>query len=346
MKKHTFSYIIINLICLNLVAQDTEPEIKLFMPVHLFQEMHTNSNTAYSPSFRAAWTILINEITGSPVELRTGTPLAEELNHHTYITDNETGWINGAGFIENGILDEINRKMMDRYNIEAPGLDDIKDEKEGILCYSYLNFETVFKEAFEEFNWSFNSDDGAVDVKYFGVSKGQGKEKKMIRKQVSIFDYKNPDDFILKITPSDPDFEILISEMPPEENIFETLKEVDRRLSESIPDPLSSEDELMIPMVSLDENNIYDELLNKYLLNKGFEDYFIASATQGIKFSLDQAGAKGEISGKVFLKKGPVPRIYAIDRPFMVIIRRKGSEEPLIFLRIINTSYLRLSEKN
>ncbi len=330
-----------------LMSQDTQEASRTLIPSHLYQDVDPYKNIVYSPSFRAAWTMLCDNVLKAPVSLRSSVEIAEELNTYPYRqSDYSDRWITEAGFIEKGIIRELNSKTMERYNTGAPWLDDIRNEKKGILCYSYLKLDAVFNEPFEELTWNFDPGGKPNNVECFGVSKGRDSKKTLIRQQVRIHDYRNPDDFIVKIIPSDPDYEIIITEMDLKENLFETLMQIDRRIEESVADNLSHEDELIIPRVSLEESCVYNKLLNKYLLNKGFEDYFFASATHNIKFFLDQAGARAEVSGKVLLKKGPVPRIYAIDNPFIIVLRKRSSAEPLLFIRVINNRYLTLCKKN
>jgi|GEM_PF-1617685 len=347
MKKSIILLFTIPLACISILGQNSATEGKAFMPAHLFQDLDQHKNLVYSPSFRASWTVLTDDVLGEPVKLLTSVPIAEELNLYPYDPGiYSDDWIIAAGFVEKGIIEKINSEAIERYRTEARWIDDIKNEKEGILCYSYLKFEALFNEPFEEFKWTYKFSGILKDIECFGVSKGESIKKAQIRKQVSIHDYRNPDDFIIRIIPSDPEYEILITEMQPEENLSETLDQIDRRIEECVPDYLGASDELIIPKVKLEVSCIYLDLINKYLINTGFERYFIAAATTGVSFSLNQTGAKAEVSGKVLLKKGPVPRIYAIDNPFIITIRKMGSSEPLIFVRVVDNSYLTLCEKN
>jgi hypothetical protein len=348
MKKFISPVFIFALICsARLMSQDAAATGDALMPSHLYQDVDQYRNIVYSPSFRVAWTMLCDNVLRAPVSLQTRVEIAEELNlYPCRQTDYSDRWITEAGFIEKGIIEKINSETMKRYNTEAPWSEDIRNEKKGILCYSYLKLDALFNEPFEELTWSFNPMEKPYLIECFGVSKGMDPKKELIRQQLSIHDYRNPDDFIVKIIPSDPDYEIIITEMTLKENLYETLMQIDRRIEESVADSLKHEDELIIPKVSLEEGCIYSDLLNKYLLNKGFEDYFFASATHNVKFSLDHSGARAEVSGKILLKKGPVPRIYAIDNPFIIVLRKRNSAEPLVFIRVVNKSYLALCKNN
>ena len=58
-------------------------------------------------------------------------------------------------------------------------------------------------------------------------------------------------------------------------------------------------------------------------------------------FSLDQEGAEATVTGKLLLKKGPVPRIYAFDRPFFLLLRpRAAGNEPVLAMWIYDTEFL------
>ena len=48
----------------------------------------------------------------------------------------------------------------------------------------------------------------------------------------------------------------------------------------------------MMPFVKLEENRDYTEMIHKFLLNKNFEDYFIAQMNEIIKLNIDEKGAR------------------------------------------------------
>lgn len=346
MKKHITILIIILLGSMKLLSQDSATPGDISSLYHRFQSLESNTNTLYSPAFRASWTMLVNEILEEKVKLHPTLPLAEELNKYTFDPGENTEWLTVAGFIEDGIIDKLDRQMNARFKINAPGLEDARKAKEGIICYSYLRINALFEKVFEEFKWNFQLGDAEESIQCFGVSKGNSEDKEALRRQLIINDYRNPDDFILRLLPSDQNLEIIITEMNPGENIYETIMEIDRRINESFNHHPSGGDELIIPKISLNHTHSYEELLSRYLQNKGFEEYFFAAASQGINLSLDQSGAIAEVSGKILLKKGPAPRIYAIDRPFLLLIREVGNEEPIVFLRICDLNWLKSCKKN
>jgi hypothetical protein len=96
----------------------------------------------------------------------------------------------------------------------------------------------------------------------------------------------------------------------------------------SVPEDFSNIDELIIPKIKLSSKRSFSELLHQHLANRGFESWFFAVASQQLEFTLDESGVLVEITGKIVKIKGPVSRIYAFDKPFLLICREKGSEEP------------------
>jgi hypothetical protein len=161
-----------------------------------------------------------------------------------------------------------------------------------------------------------------------------------MRKQACFYDYRNPDDFILKLIVKEPDMEIILAKTEYQGSVREMITMVNDRIRQTCPEEISEMDELIIPKIHLAVNHTYKELIGKFLANRGFRDYFFAEADQDVGFSLDETGATAEATGTIVKMKGPVPRIYAIDKPFLLILRRPGSMEPDLVLWVANADFL------
>jgi hypothetical protein len=162
---------------------------------HLNEKLPSNINIVYTPTMRAAWTLLKDEIIGEEIVLTKPLSLTASLNSSSFNVPENKNWLAMSGFVEKGIVEEINRIMKKKFRVNNTGLDEYKDE-EGIICYSYLHEIIGFKENFETLNWDFQDKDGSQSIECFGVSKGSGSGKEAIREQVRIYDYRHPDDFI------------------------------------------------------------------------------------------------------------------------------------------------------
>ena len=326
----------------------------VFTPFALSQNQDTNTvilclreqvfpgkkNMIYSPAFRASWTSFTQSVLKEPVIFLKPLALAEDLNKSPFIPSDMSNWYIKSGFIEKGVIKEINKETLARFGIKAPGIENMNLLREGILNYSLFRYKGNFDKPFEELKWDFTSGEISTKVECFGVSKGSEECKTEIRNQVSIYDYQHRDDFIVRIQDSDDKYELILAKIPPGETVARLVAEIDERISNSFPDDLGSSDELIIPKINASVDHCFEQLHGRFLANKGFEEYFIARAEQIVDFSLNQDGAEATVTGKLLLKKGPVPRIYAFDRPFFLLLRTRGSNEPALAIWINDTQFL------
>jgi hypothetical protein len=326
-----------------LSGQTSEKEHDVYVIAHLNEKIPSTSNIVYAPTFRASWTILKNEIIGADIVLTKSLSLTAGLNRYPFNVPDNKDWLAMAGFVEKGILKEISSAMQKKSGIRETGLGRFTDE-EGIVCYSYMSKTLRFAQTFETLSWDFLGNEESQTVECFGVSKGAGKDKAAMREQVSIHDYRNPDDFIIRISPKEPGKEIILAKIPRGRTMSGMISEIDDRIDLPGKIKLSEIDELVIPKIEFDIEHSYNELLGLFLKNKGFEDYFFARAVQKIGFTLDESGAEARATGEIIIKKGPRSRLYIFDKPFMVILRDTGSSEPDLVAWVDNTNILKVVE--
>ena len=112
------------------------------------------------------------------------------------------------------------------------------------------------------------------------------------------------------------------------------------RIEQTYSENLSGHDELIIPKINLSASKSYVELINKRLVNKGFEDYFFVRADHRAVFKMDEAGASVKAGGTIVLKKGPVPRLYSFDKQFFVIVKEKNASVPDLLAWIVDDEFL------
>jgi len=318
------------------VDQDT------YVIAHLNEKLPANTNIVYTPTIRASWTLLRDEIVGEDLVLTKPLSLVAGLNCSLFKTPDNEEWLAMAGFVENGILKDINKAMQSKFGIESR-LNHFTDD-EGIICYAYLNKILRFNQTFETLNWKFHNHTGSQNVECLGVSKGSETDKVAMREQVRIYDYRNPDDFIVKISSRDPQKEIILAKVTWGGTLPTMIREIDNRINLPGKDKLSSKDELVIPKVAFDIEHSYDDFLGLHLKNKGFEDYFFTRFEQDISFRLDESGAEAIATGEIVLKKGPRSRLYIFDKPFLIILKDIGNSEPDLVVWVSNPAILKLAE--
>ena len=333
----------INSLILFLNGQPVKEDQDIHVIAHLNEKLPSNTNIVYTPTLRASWTLLKDEIVGEDIVLTKSMSLTASLNRDPFNVPENGDWLAMAGFVEEGILEEINREMKNKFGVNDTGLENYIDDK-SIICYSYLHKTVGFRNSFETLSWDFPGSDGSQPVECFGVSKGPGSEKEGMREQVRVHDYRHRDDFIVRIMSRDTLKEVILAKIPLEGTLSGMIVDIEKRISLPGESELSETDELVIPKIKFDVRQSYDEFLGLHLKNKGFEDYFFARVAQDISLSLDESGAEAVATGEIVLKKGPGSRLYIFDKPFLVMIRDKNSPEPDMVVWVDNKGILKAAE--
>ena len=189
-----------------------------------------------------------------------------------------------------------------------------------------------------------------VPVKSFGVN-GWDFE---ISDCVSILYYKNDDNFIIKLRPTDITHEIILFKT--EEN-YKNLNEMNQSLLKLT--DVSTEqkqnwrfnflddDIIIIPKFNFNIEKNYETMEGKIL--NGFENKFrIETAYQRTAFVLDENGAEieseveyaVEASESIGEIEKPKPKKLIFDKPFYVLLRKKGAENPYFALWNVNSELL------
>lgn len=297
-------------------------------------------NILYVPTFRASWTMLKLDIVKNDIRLKEPVPMVPYLNNNPYAAKNDACWMAMAGFVESGIIGKIDAELKARFEAGPSGLGKYARERDGIICYSRFRKSIHFEVPFEKLTWKFNTGATSISLACFGITRHGGSEKEQMRKQASIHDYRNPDDFILIFSGKDPGQELILAKTGSIGSMEEMFRVISDRISQTPTEEITELDELIIPKIKLSVNHNYHELIGKYLANRKFRDYFFAEAGQDISLFLDESGATAEATGTIVKMKGPAARIYAFDKPFLLILRGKGAVEPDLVLWIANTNFL------
>ena len=100
-------------------------------------------------------------------------------------------------------------------------------------------------------------------------------------------------------------------------------------------------DLLAIPNVLFSVNHEFVELQggDKIIENPGeFQGLFILKAGQSIRFRLDRSGAT--VTSEAQTYPAAIPREFIVDRPFLIVIKRRSAEQPYFVAWIDNAELL------
>ncbi len=306
---------------------------------HLDERIEPDQNTVFTSTFLMAWKLLKDDIIGGDIRLQKPVSLTPQFNKASSGIIVNDDFLAKGGLVEDGIVEEINKDLKRKFNIGKPGLAEYEDLNDNIICFSYFNEGIGFKYPFEEHKnlYPFFVNRDRTDVVCFGIGdKDNTRSGKRIRDQVEIYDNQGCNNFILKLNGISDENELYLAKVPLMKTLGETIRTVEERISNSNPASLNDGDVLVVPKLKVSVNKSYDELLGKHLANDGFERYFFAVADQEINFSLDESGAKTTSEAVIVLKKGPCDGRYLFDRPFLLYMKKKGSNQPYFAMWVAN----------
>ncbi|HEY5315707.1 MAG TPA: hypothetical protein VIK18_24465, partial [Pirellulales bacterium] len=254
-----------------------------------------------------------------------------------------------AGRTDQGIVGKIRTAMADRFPNAKLDVPDAQSRSVEYI-YSYLSRNLPFAEEFKEGEMMFHSTGGASRVPAFSATFDLKKaQDRAWRKQVTILDYRDNDDFVLRLNTTMEDDELILAKVKPEGTMAATLEAVEQRIKASGEKKAGDEasipekgDHLEVPMISLGVERDYPELANRPFENSEMPDVMIGQARQGIRFYLDQRGARVEswaLANSVTTSE--VRRTFAFDKAFLLYMKRNDASAPYFAMWIGNAELLK-----
>jgi len=269
-----------------------------------------------------------------------------------------------AGFVRDGILEQIQKQMSKRFPSEpVPVFSELyKKLPEPIAAYSFLSVDVRFKYPFYIFKSAFKFEDSngtRTGVTAFcGQTEPRDSDYQQVREQVEILYYKYGDspettEFAVDLCKHTQPYQVVLACMPRRNILGEAVAEVKQKISEFKHDPyyevlrkLRPIDTLIVPDVLYKLTHHFKELLGKYLGNQKWRDYFFFEAMQMIDFSLSRTGVilKSEARiGAASRRRRRIeePRKLHFNRPFLIYVqKREAGTSPFFVMWVDNTELM------
>ncbi|MGD2094509.1 MAG: hypothetical protein PVH77_05830, partial [Phycisphaerales bacterium] len=316
-------------------------------------------NVIWCSSFQLAWNQMKDDVIGEPVQVVGAEELAARLNSaEQSASDLEPNSLYvAAGRVKDGIIDKIHREMAAEFPSKSvPDFSDIASYLEGILAYSYLIANVPFEHPYRQAKkgLSFTDSRGIkTNIGAFGVWGYMPQYKKM-REQVKILYYhedsNNPDrnlqmkEFAIDLCKHSRPYQVIAAVVEPKDSLAQTLDYIDNQITDFKKKPhhkitvmFGSGDVLMVPEMFWEIDHRFDELLGKTISNAN-PSMPIIGAKQSIKFKLDRCGAI--LESEATIKAAAIPRYFKFDRPFLIIMKKRGNEQPFFVMWVDNTELL------
>lgn len=339
-------------------SQLTETEIVPTLDTPLAE----SGNAVWCATFQVAWNNVRENIIGEPLRITNAQNVANRLNGSPVTKESlpADSYFTAAGRLEDGIVETIRRDMARQFpNVRLPNFEGAV----GFVTYGYLNTKTEFTTPFMDTKEPIQFSDAAGvkhSVSGFGLYQGtdwdlrakQAAQVKVLFSQAAIESYgTEPYAFALDLTADNSKHQLIVAVLPRSEDLRAALSDLKSRIENSVPDEYSEDlqdtDTLKIPNIVFNVNHDFADLQgnDKTIENAGeFQGLNILKATQSIRFCLEKSGAT--VVSETNWYAGALPRRFVFDRPFLIVMKRRSSNEPFFAAWIDNAELLDVIPKD
>ncbi|MDO9026697.1 MAG: hypothetical protein Q7U87_02320, partial [bacterium] len=319
---------------------------------HFNTDIDINTNLIYCATFQIAWNSLQDNFFKEPL-LLTGNPWdAEQLNKQE-VTSNDidsNSYVAIADTFNKELIERINEELQQKFGDNAPRMvyESQNVSELAILSYCYLYKNLVFNKKFNKNNdpLSFYDSGKYLFIPSFGVdNSGLHNNQAELAKQVDVLYYTNDDDFALSLKSISVNDELILAKTKPTKNLASTITLINGKIDQSNITPMKDREILMIPYIDYDVEHSFKQFLNKLFLNDGWTGCYIDEAKQKIRFNLNESGALLKSEAIIDIKSGTHTiskkyREFVFNKPFLIMLRKKGSNLPYFAMWVGNTELL------
>lgn len=322
-------------------------------------------NYIYAAAMNLAWNELNENVINEKVQLKTEDKDAlltlQKLNNPTFTRNDldEKSYYIKSGYGQKTI-EAINSEVKTKFPEKSFGDLQLKLAVTDIIAYAYFLKQVEYLNPFKEDKVLFianNDPDFVPDQKYknatmepfvYSQVKGFIVEDKKQRENVKILKYWNDDRFIISLQLKDDSDELYIAKGFYDKTPDNLVKQLNQYANESMKtaEVMTSQDVFQMPLLAFDYHREFPEMIGQALANKDFEKYLISQMFENIKFKMDFKGARVENEAAViatttaFYEPPSERKQLILDKPFWVIMKRKGSLNPYFILKVENTEFM------
>jgi hypothetical protein len=300
-------------------------------------------NVLWCASFQLAWDRLKADVAHGPISLEGADAAAAALNASEFPEgDMPPGSYYAAAGRGPEILARIREDMARLFPKVSP---DLKPPVE-IAAYAYLRAGVRFDPPYFDSRTPLLFSDGSgksAGVNAFGIRPEDEYAYDRLRERVEIiFEKRDPKDRSVSECVIDPcrtstPNQILLAMVPRKETLQETWATVRTKL---LPDGggLGPNDTLLVPNIRCEMAQDFESLQGRRMTSPGLNGVSIDIARQAIEFRLNRGGA--ELGSEAKIVALPVPTHYHFNRPFLVVMRKRGADHPYFLLWVDNREIL------
>jgi hypothetical protein len=251
-------------------------------------------------------------------------------------------WSQLREVFQNQVISDSVLKRIDNSVVKSKTIEDssftttIKTFTTTIEVSSKLSKEVDFSVPFdEEFNLQIFDEISRVD--YFGFKLSDPNRQR----NLEVIDYRNQNDFILKVNCKDSLDEVYFAKVQNKSTLEETYRSVAERLISGSRQSVCENDIIKIPYLKIDSVFKLDDLISKEFV----ENWYFEYAEQKTLFDLNKEGIKIESTSSSIIQFADYEYQgyyeLALNQPFLVILKRKNFERPYFLMWIGNDEFMK-----
>ena len=306
------------------------------MQVVLSLEDEMNDNAIWCGTFNLVWNDLKNEIVKQDIVFTPQKQVIDNLNHETFRKEHlrEDSYYKVLGPFTKELKIKIEQELMEKFQEKSAILDDFnwenRDPKDYFL-YAMLKKEFTFHKAFDDLGTNHFGENQTAT--YFGISKKTNKE---VREQVEVLQYKNEDNFAIKMRTKE-DEEVIIVKGSKEQT-FQSIYEQAIKKKEDVVSSFGTKDTLKIPAMKLRLKKEIEEVENQDFLTSAGESYHIQKAVQTIDVDISKNGGKIKSEAGMDVKWNGAQieeaRNLNVDDTFVIFLKEKEKDTPYFAMKV------------
>lgn len=315
--------------------------------------IRAGKNAVWCASFLSAWKTLETDLAKGPISLQGSPQLAASLNAaadpRAQIPP-ESLYV-AAGWNQKGIIGQISDDLKRRFPAKAPptfpGI-----LPDSFVAYAYLEVSLKFSiPYFQNRKPMVFSDSGGkkTELTSFGVGEEDDYAYFKLRGQPKVL-FKTADkrnisraaECVLDLDCNSQPNQIVLALTEPRASLAETLAAVEGKIASAKPvahsGNLGPNDVLLVPDIVWRISHRFAELEGRRFTNTALKGQRMDVAQQDIQFCLNRGGAELKSEAKMFYR--PIPTYYVFDRPFLLYMKKRGSDQPYFVMWVDNVELL------
>jgi hypothetical protein len=305
-------------------------------------------------SFQLAWNELKTNVAHGPVQIEGAQDVADHLNRAEQSGADlaPESYYAVAGFLKDGVREQIARDMAARFpKASVPA---IPEGGDGAVAYGFLSAGVKYTERYTENPHSFLFKDPSgkeTPVRSFGVLEEDYDKQRRLRDQIEVLfanasssEWPRNPVFAVDLSKNTAPNQLVLARVEPKPTLAETLADLQGKTAQWTPDAYQRKfgytDCLLVPTMHWRIEHHFTELegQERLFLNPNLKGLYSAIAMQTIELRLDRDGA--EVSSFGFNMAGSARRLFYFDRPFLIYLKKRNSENPFFVMWVNNPELL------